>query len=131
VVATTDRDLADEPLAEAETRPTIGDLLSELASDMRAFANAEIIRYRAYGRRAAAAAFIVLVLFFAAVSLLQGAVVAMLTGLIIWFQPMIGTGWAILVVVAGTVVIGLVLGRASLVRARRIVPLGKHDDRKR
>jgi VIT1/CCC1 family predicted Fe2+/Mn2+ transporter len=120
--------LSDDPLAEAETRPTIGDLLSELANDTRAFANAEIQRYRAHGRRAAAAAFIVLVLFFAAVSLLQGAVVAMLTGLILWFQPMIGTGWAIIVVVVGTIVIGLVLGRASLIRARRIVPLGKHDD---
>lgn len=114
------------PAADPPDRPTIGALLAELGHDARAFADAEIARYRAYGKHAAVAAAIVLALFIAAVTLVQGAVIALLIGLILWLQPFTGTGWAILVVVAGAIVLALLLGWAGTRRARRIIPPTRH-----
>jgi VIT1/CCC1 family predicted Fe2+/Mn2+ transporter len=117
--------LSDELAADASERPTIGALLSDLATDTRVFAEAEIVRFRVHGKRAAIAAAIVLALLIAAVSLLQGAVIALLIGLILWFQPTLGTGWSVIAVVVATTIFGITLGWIGARRARGIVPRRK------
>ena len=68
---------------------------------------------------------IVLGLFIAAITLLQGALIALLVGLIFWIAPATGTGSAIALVILGAVLLGLLLGWIGTRRARHIIPKRK------
>ena len=115
----------DQPVTESEAqveRPTIGALFAELAADARVFAEAESARIKAYGRRAAISTGIVLGLVIAAVTLMQGAVIALLVGLILALAPAAGTPGATAIVVIGALLLGALLGWVAMKRARRIIP---------
>lgn len=111
-----------DPAADPAEKPRIGTLVEELAEDTRVFLSAEADRLRAYGRRAAISGTIALGLVVAGVALLQGAIIALLTGLILWLQPTLGTGWALVVVVLMATAIGIALTWIGLAKAWAIVP---------
>jgi hypothetical protein len=109
-------------LTDPTEKPPIGTLVEELVGDTRVFLQAEADRLRAYGRRAAISGAIALGLIIAGIALLQGAIIALLTGLILWLQPTLGTGWALIVVVCGAAAIGVALTWIGLSKAWAIVP---------
>lgn len=111
-----------DPAADPVERPPIGTLVEELAEDTRVFLLAEADRLRAYGRRAAISGTIALGLIIAGIALLQGAIIALLTGLILWLQPTLGTGWALILVVCVATAIGIALTWIGLAKAWAIVP---------
>lgn len=77
---------------------------------------AQLRLYRARASEKALSVGVILALIVAAIMLLQGAIVAILVGLIICLGPMVGAGWAVVIVAGATLVLIAVCG--LLARAR-------------
>ena len=104
-----------------DSRLAIGDLVTRLVLEVRDWLEAEVALYRAQATRRALSAAVAGVLIIAAITLAQSALVALLIGLIMLLAPQIGTGYAIMGVVGGTVVIGAVLAWLGVRRILNVV----------
>lgn len=94
-----------EPETEAES---IGELLTRLADDARAFGQAELDYYKTLVRERLRAGRTSLWMGGVALALAQAAGVALVVGLVMTLAPLVGPGFATLIVVAVT------LGMAGL-----------------
>jgi len=122
-VANNDRvtdDVIADDMSEA-ARPTIADLFSRLAEQAGALARAEFSVYRAEAGRHALAAGVAAGLIAAAIVLAQGALVALLVGLIVLLAESLGTGWAIVAVVGGALLVAALMGWFGVRRVRAII----------
>jgi hypothetical protein len=107
------------PLTIAEEeKPGIPQLLGQLASDTSDFARAELAFLRATAGERASYALPGIIMVAVGTALASGAVVALLVGLVMWFAPMIGTGWAILASIGGSLIIAVILFRLGTARLR-------------
>jgi predicted membrane protein len=113
--------MADDtsPLTAAiDEKPGIPQLLGQLASDTGDFARAEIAFLRATAGERAAYAMPGIIMVAVGTALASGAVVALLVGLVIWLAPEIGTGWAILASIGGSLVVAIILFRFGTARLK-------------
>ena len=102
---------AVEPVEEARhPRVRIGDLITQLVDDVRNLLRAEFKLYRAEAGRAALSAGWAAGMLVGAIVLGQGALVALLVGLVLLLAPLLGIGWAILAVVGGSLAVAALLG---------------------
>ena len=108
------------PTGESPTpeppRPSLAELAQQLVDDTTAFVRAEVALYRAQAGRKALSAGIAVGLLGGALVLAQGAVFALLVGLIIVLAPSLGTGWAIVVVVMSAILIAAILAKVGIDR---------------
>lgn len=100
-----------------EAREPLSDLLRRLASDGKAYAQAESARIKVRGRFYAVNARDVAICAALALFLLHALVVALLVGLVIALVPMVGIWAAIAIMAAGTLAVMAVV---ALVAANRI-----------
>lgn len=89
---------------------SIGTLATRVVNDARTFVAAEIALYRAKAMALVAPWKMVAILGVAAVILVNAAIIALLVGLILTLQTLVGPGWATLIVVLGTLAIAGLLG---------------------
>ncbi len=99
------------------TRPSIGDLFGRLSEDAQALVRAEIALYRMEASRRALSASLALGLVLGALVLAQGALIALLVGLVVLIGRHIGLGWSILLVVGTTL---LLAGGMAWLGIRRV-----------
>ena len=88
----------------------IGQLVSQLATDAREMAQAEVALVKARAGFAVTRYKWAAVYFGAAGVLALAALIALLIGLILMLEPLIGPGWATLAVVAGVLAVATILG---------------------
>ncbi|ONF97187.1 phage holin family protein [Sphingomonas jeddahensis] len=88
----------------------IGQLVSQLATDAREAAQAEVALVKARAGFAVTRYKWAVVYFGAAAVLALAALIALLVGLIMALAPLIGPGWATLAVVAGVLAVATILG---------------------
>ncbi|WP_404339323.1 phage holin family protein [Sphingomonas sp. MMS12-HWE2-04] len=88
-------------MAEPETDASIGGLLTQLVEDGKGYAQAEIGYYRTLVRAKLREARASLWFGTAAISLALGASVALVVGLVLTLSPIVGPGFATLIVVIG------------------------------
>jgi Putative Actinobacterial Holin-X, holin superfamily III len=111
----------------AEEKLGIPQLLGQLANDTSDFARAEIAFLRATAGERASYAMPGIIMVAVGTALASGAVVALLVGLVIWFAPMIGPGWAILASIGGSLIVATILFRLGTTRLRNA--LKSRDER--
>jgi hypothetical protein len=111
----------------AEEKLGIPQLLGQLANDTSDFARAEIAFLRAAAGERASYAMPGIIMVAVGTALASGAVVALLVGLVIWFAPMIGPGWAILASIGGSLIVATILFRLGTTRLRNA--LKSRDER--
>ena len=109
---------SNDPVAE---RVPLGDLFRRLPNEARDYALAELAVVRADATRRAISAAWAIGLALVAIALLSGALIAGLVGAILWIGQMLGTGWAILIVVGASLVIAGVAAWLAIGRARQVV----------
>ncbi len=90
-------------------RPTLPQLLGQLASDSSAFARAELDYLRAQAGERTSYAVPGLIMIGAGIALGFGAIVALLIGLVWWIGASIGLGWALLIVIGVAVAVTLTI----------------------
>jgi hypothetical protein len=110
-----------ETVATVGERPTIAELFERLAHDLQALFRAEFALYRAEAARRALSAGWAVGLIIAAVTLAQGALIALLVGLILLLAPVVGTGWAIVAVTTGALGLAGVLTWFGWRNANRMI----------
>jgi hypothetical protein len=101
-------------------KPDLKNLLSQLATDSRDFARAEVAWVKAEAGSRVSIAIPGLILTVAAIALLFALIIAGLLGAMFALAPLIGLGWAVLAIVlaAGFIAFALAkLGSARLARA--------------
>lgn len=106
---------------EPDNPPGIRELLGQLANDTTDFARAEMAWLRAEAGERSTYALPGLIMLGLALACLSGAVVAGFAGLVIWLGPMIGTGWAIVLVVAGACSAAALLYSAGIRRIKKSI----------
>ena len=99
----------------------IGSLISRLIADGRAYADAELIYWRALladrlGELRGLAIFAVVALL-----LLNAAAIGLIVGLLLILSPLVGPGLATLIVVLGALLVAGLLGWMAFARFRRAV----------
>lgn len=100
---------------------SIGELLQRLIEDGRGYAEAEIGYYRTLVRAKLRDARAMLWLGAAALALALAAAVALVVGLVLTLSPLVGPGWATLIVVVGISAVSGIMARLAWVRIKRIV----------
>ncbi len=103
---------------EADEKPGIPQLLGQLASDTGDFARTEIAFLRATAGERASYAMPGIIMVAVGTALASGSVVALLVGLVIWLAPAIGTGWAILASIGGSLIVAIILFRLGTARLK-------------
>jgi Putative Actinobacterial Holin-X, holin superfamily III len=101
-------------------KPDLKNLLSQLATDSRDFARAEVAWVKAEAGSRASIAIPGLIFAVAAIALLFALIIAGLLGGMFALAPLIGLGWAVLAVISTGALIAFVLakiGSAKLARA--------------
>lgn len=101
--------------------PSIGQLVSQLATDARDVAQAEIALAKARAGFAVTRYKWAAVYFGVAGVLAFGAFIALLVGLIMTLATLIGPGWATAAVVAGVLAIAVILGLMGKAQLNRQV----------
>jgi hypothetical protein len=109
--------MSEEP-ANGAGRPTISELFTQLAEDAGGLARAEFALYRAEAAKRAMAVGVAAGLLLGAIVLVQAAVVALLVGLIMLIGQSTGTGWALLIVVGGALLVAALMGWLGVQRIR-------------
>lgn len=89
---------------------SLGALITRVVDDAKAYVGAEIALYRAKAMVWVGTIKIVAILGITALVLVNAAVIALLVGLILTLQTLVGPGWATLIVVAVTLAIAGLLG---------------------
>jgi len=107
-------------VADGEREESIGDLVGRLATDARAYAEAEVGYYRALalqkGREAQAGFFLAIAALLVAIA----AFVALPVGLILVLAPLVGPLWATLIVVALFLTLTGGLGLLAYMHLRKV-----------
>jgi hypothetical protein len=107
--------------AAPDERASIGELLSRLVEELRAWFEAEFAVYRAEATRRSLSAGVAAGLLIGALALAQGALVALLVGLIILIAPDTGTGYAIVIVVGITLLLVALLAWLGVRQIAKII----------
>ena len=115
-----------EPDVVDEARPTIGELFTQLVDGGRGLFQAEVALYRIEAGRRSLSAGRAAGLLIGALTLAQGALIAFLVGLIMVLAPALGTGWAVIIVTVGAVVLAGLLAWLGVRQISRVIdPDGK------
>lgn len=93
-----------------EARPAIGELFTRLVDAGRGLLKAEVALYRVEAGRRSLSAGWAAGLLIGALTLVQGALIALLVGLIMVLAPIIGTGWAVTLVTVAAIALACLLG---------------------
>jgi Putative Actinobacterial Holin-X, holin superfamily III len=101
-----------------EEKPGIPQLLGQLASDTGDFARAEIAFLRAAAGERASYALPGIIMVALGTALASGAVVALLVGLVLWLDPIIGIGLAILASIGGSLIVAIILFQLGTTRLK-------------
>ncbi|RYY22951.1 MAG: hypothetical protein EOP62_21800 [Sphingomonadales bacterium] len=99
----------------------LGDLLGQLVEDGKGYAHAEIGYYRTLLRAKLLDARAALWLGATAMALALAASVALVVGLVLTLSPLVGPGWATLIVVVGIGAIAGIMARLAWVQVKRIL----------
>lgn len=110
--------------ADEDLRPTIGELFKRLTDEATSYVRAEVALYRAQAGQKALSAGLIAGLFGGALLLAQGAVIALLVGLIMALAATVGIWWAISVVVGATFVVAGALIKLGLNRVTALLEGG-------
>lgn len=107
-----------EPVSQAdrESPPSFGDLFRQLISDVLAYLDAERKVYSVQARLSGKAASAMGGYALAAVVLAQGAMVALVVGLLLVLSPLIGAAWATAGIVVGCTILAIIF--ISLIRRK-------------
>ena len=100
---------------------SIGELLQRLLEDGKGYAEAELGYSRTLVRAKLRDARAMLWLGAAAAALALAAAVALVVGLVLTLSPLVGPGWATLIVFLGISVVAGVMARLAWVRIKRIM----------
>ncbi len=107
-------------MAEPETEG-IGELLMRLADDAKAFGQAELDYYKTLVRERLRAGRASLWMGGVALALAQAAGVALIVGLVLTLSPMVGPGFATLIVVVVTLALASLMGWLAWQRIKRVL----------
>jgi Putative Actinobacterial Holin-X, holin superfamily III len=112
----------DEPVGAPELADDapLRSVLTQLYDDGRAYASAQIDLLTVVGKEKARALGWLVVLVLTALVLAFGALLALLVGLMLVLQPMLGTGWAVMAVVIGAVAVAGLIGWLGYARMKRL-----------
>lgn len=113
----------DSPDREAQEE-SLGALLSRLAQDGRAYAEAEIDRQKVRAGIVSAGVRDIAILLLVALILLFGALVALMVGLVLALSPMLGPLGATGAVVGGALMIAVILALLARRRVKKIFGKG-------
>ena len=109
-------------MAEPETGDeTIGELLTRLANDAKAYGNAELSYYKALVRERLRAGRTSLWMGGVALALGQAAGVALVVGLVMTLAPLVGPGFATLIVVAVTLGLATLMGYLAWQQIKKVI----------
>jgi hypothetical protein len=111
-------ELPDSTLDQPQEAPGIAALLSQFGSDATSFARAEANYLKAQAGERASYAVPALAMIVMGISLIAGALIALLVGLIILLSPRIGVGSAVAAIVGGSFLLALLLLWAGSRRLR-------------
>lgn len=104
----------------AAARPPLRILLRQLGDDATAFVKAQAALYKAIATDKAIAAGWVVGFVIVAITLLQGALVAVLVGLVLAFAPVLGIGWSIAAVALAAIVLAALFAALAVRKARTL-----------
>ena len=110
-----------EPDVTSHSRPTIGELFTQLVDGGRGLLKAEIALYRIEAGRRSLSAGWAAGLLIGALTLVQGALIALLVGLMMVLAPVLGTGWAVAIVTVGAVALAALLGWLGVRQIARVI----------
>jgi hypothetical protein len=110
----------DEAQPEQPDDKSIGELLQQLVENGRAYADAEIGYYKTLFRSKLRDARAMLWMGAVAMALALAAAVALVVGLVLTLAPIVGPGFATLIVVAAFLAIAGLLGWLAWTRVKRI-----------
>ena len=116
-----------EPPIEANERPAISSLLVELTRDARSFATAEVEYLKAQAGERAHFAVPGFIMIGVAIAFATGALMALPVALIWLLSPIIGAGWAVLVVTLSGLALAAVLFKLGTRRIKAV--LKRPEDR--
>lgn len=107
-----------EPETEDET---IGELLTRLAGDAKAYGNAELAYYKALVRERLRAGRASLWMGGVAIGLAQAAAVALVVGLVMTLTPLVGPGFATLIVVTVALGLAVLMGYLAWQQIKKVI----------
>lgn len=110
-----------EPGPGPEGEPGIGELFNRLVEDARGYGEAEIAYYRTLVRAKLRDSRAGLWWGAAAAALALAAAVALVVGLVFTLAPLVGPGFATLIVVVGISAVAAVMGRLAWVNVKRVL----------
>lgn len=113
------------PVVSDEPRPSLSTLFARLVDEGERFIRAEVLLYRAQATRKAFSAGLIVGMVGAAIMFSQALIVVVLIGVIMIITPSVGTGWAVLIVAAGTIVL---IAICVLVARARVSALLKPEE---
>ena len=106
---------------EQQPEEGLGDVFARLVDEGKGCAQAEIGYYRTLVRSKLRDARSMLWMGAAALALAQAASVALVVGLVLTLSPLVGPGWATLIVVVATCLVAGVMARLAWVHVKRII----------
>lgn len=110
-----------EPDVTGDARPTIGELFTQLVDGARGLFQAEVALYRIEAGRRSLSAGWAAGLLIGALTLAQGALIALLVGLIMILAPAVGIVWAVVIVTVGAVALAGLLGWLGVRQISRVI----------
>jgi hypothetical protein len=119
--------MTDAAPPEPDDKPALAGLLVELTNDMSRFARAEVAYIKAQAGERAHFAVPGLAMFGVGLAIATGILMAVPAGLIMLLSPMIGTGWSILAVTTGGLIITALLIKLGVRRIKAV--LKRPEDR--
>jgi hypothetical protein len=108
-------------MAAPETDESIGDLVGRLAEDAKRYGQAEIEYYRTLVRERLRAGRTGLWMGGAAIGLANAAGVALVVGLVMTLTPLVGPGWATLIVVVTASALAGLMGWLAWQQIKRVI----------
>ena len=122
-------DIAVEPVSNTDNEipPPIGELVGQLIANMRAYLAAETSVYRAQAAVAGRSVGRIAAYAVVALVLVLGLITALVVGSLLLLAPVIGIGWATLVVV---VVLAVLIGIMASLARQQIAVIGVNWNRR-
>lgn len=109
---------------EAVGRQSLPDLLAELAGDGQAWLDAELAVLHAEARRRLIIAGIGIGLMTLAATLLAGTLIALLVGAMFALGPVVGPGWAVLIIILLALALSAGFAQAGRMQLRKLTKKG-------
>ncbi len=113
--------MAETEPDEAPDDETIGDLFGRLVDDARGFGQAELDYYRTLARERLRAAKASLWMGAIAMALALAASVALVVGLVLTLAPVVGPGWATLIVASVSLALASIMGWLAWQQIKRVM----------